>query len=327
MPPPTSGHRALAPIFRISKIGSSNVTLPVELVLDIVKGASAQDARLARTLALVCRTVYSEVDRYRYRSLRWRRPQRLSSFMEMATRYDDVFLIENAQALFWDCSHQSLLRKDRKELTRCVHWLRNNPAIFRVSTLALNLRLVFQFQFLCKHAVLKELMIIYDPSRRGRTANMYVPYQNLTHLLLRNFPVGSWPIAVLGCKALTHLALDAVHAQDGASAQDAADAIMCFRIDAFEELPVLKLFLFILVDDGELPQFRNAEIYADAIWEPDDDRGRIDFDTIPCDWDKRWWRARTQDGGSRPGTDIWDSGSIVPLYTRHAQPPLSNFLN
>ncbi|EJD42808.1 hypothetical protein AURDEDRAFT_126180 [Auricularia subglabra TFB-10046 SS5] len=323
----TPGVRALAPLFRARTIRSTNVTIPVELVLDIVRLAAASDSRVARILALVCRNVYSEVDTLRFRVMHWRYPHRSGSIATLFVRRGRQFLPDNLQSLHWDWSHSNFSERQLLDVHNCLEWLRYNLSGLRLSVLALNVDVIDEFAALHDSSALKELMCLYDSTWPGWPADLQLPYPHLTRLLLHNFPLDSWPASIFGCKALTHLALDVVHSQDEAIAQAAADAITWFRIRIFGELPVLERFLFILMDDGDLPQFKNAEIYADAIWEDEDDRGRIDFDTIPCDWDRRWWRSRTQDCEARRGTDFWDTGSVVPLSLQLAEPPLLHFLH
>ncbi|EJD38454.1 hypothetical protein AURDEDRAFT_187733 [Auricularia subglabra TFB-10046 SS5] len=306
MAPAASSGCALAPLFRARKIRPTNVTLPVELVLDIVRLAAAPDARAARVLASVCRIIRSEVDRYRFRVLRWRNPREgPASVIELAARRGRWFLVENLQALYWDWSCASVSWWNQwADVRRCVQWIRSSPAELRLSTLALNVELVVEFADMVDLTVLEELMIIYDPHWEGRPAALHLPYQHLARLLLHNFAPGCWPDAVIGCTALGR-----------------------FADDALDRLPLLKRFLIFLVDDGDLPQFKNTAIYADALRPARDARVRIDFDAVPCNWHARWWRSRTAADEPWSGSDFWDTGCTIPQHLPFAKPPLSYFLH
>ncbi|EJD39259.1 hypothetical protein AURDEDRAFT_128357 [Auricularia subglabra TFB-10046 SS5] len=320
--------RALAPLFRSRKIRCTDVVLPVELVLHIVRLAAASDARMARALALVCRNIYSEVDGLRFRVLHWRQPHHSGTLASLFIDRGTEFLAENLQSIYWDWSHSKYSHSQLLDVHRCLEWFRHSLPGLRPSTVVLNIGVVERFLSIPEPTVLEELMIVYDPFWYGGPANLRLPYQDLTRLLLCNFPVDWWPEdALFGCKALTHLSIDVLHEQDEVVAQGGADAIWCFTVDALKELPALQRFVFILLDDGDVPQFKNADIYADALHDVHDIRVRMDFDTTPCDWHKRWWRSRTRQGETWNGhTDFWETGCTVPDSLRLAKPPLSHFL-
>ncbi|EJD42781.1 hypothetical protein AURDEDRAFT_168025 [Auricularia subglabra TFB-10046 SS5] len=322
--------RTLAPVFWVRKTRSTDVVLPVELVLYIVRLAATSDARAARALAFVCRNIYPEVDKLRFRVLHWRRPQQSETLASLCLDRGPQFLLDNVRSIYWDWSPSKLSRNQLSDVDNCIARLRHNPSALRLrlSTVVLNIDIVEKFWRVPEPTVLEELMIVYDPCRSSSPNLLQLPYEHLTRLLLRNFPVGWWPEeAVFYCRTLTHLSLDVLHEQDEVTAQEDAVAIWWFTSDALKALPALKCFLLVLLDDGDVPQFKNTDIYADTLRDIRDGRVRIDFDTTPCDWHKRWWRSRTQEGETWNGrTDFWETGCTVPDSLRLAKPPLSHFL-
>ncbi|EJD38458.1 hypothetical protein AURDEDRAFT_172539 [Auricularia subglabra TFB-10046 SS5] len=173
---------ALAPLFRARKIRATNVTLPVELVLDIVRLAAASDSRVARLLALVCRIIHSEVDRYRFRVLRWRNPREgPASVIELAARRGRWFLVEYLQALYWDWSCGSVSWSNWSGVRRCVQWIRSSPAELRISTLALNVEVVVEFAGMVDPLVSALGYAKHHPASRRIYTPIHPPSQENRH--------------------------------------------------------------------------------------------------------------------------------------------------